>query len=95
VILDVGQQIRIADFFVIVTGSNKKQLQTIADEISRSLKEKGYKKKTIEGYEAGSWICIDYDDVIIHLFQEEARRYYDLEFLWSDAPRVEWQRASA
>ncbi len=94
-ILDVEERIQITDYFVIVTGMNRKQLRSIAEELTHRFKKQGLLVKSLEGDNLDSWICLDYGDVIVHLFQEEARRYYDLEFLWSDAPRVEWHLASA
>ncbi len=95
VILDVRDQLQIADFFVIGSGSNKKQVQAVADHIDRAMKDKGVSRLGIEGYAAGWWICLDYGGVVVHIFREATRRYYDLEFLWADARRLEWQRASA
>jgi ribosome-associated protein len=80
----------IADFFVIVTGQNRRQIQAMADEMGRALKTAGVYKRSVDGYEAGRWVLIDFDEVVVHLFSEEAREYYRLELLWEDAPRVDW-----
>ena len=91
VILDVSQTIVITDFFVICSGSNRRQVQSIADEIMERMKEGGLPKIGVEGYAEGRWVLMDFQDVIIHLFLDEVRGYYDLEILWGDAPRVEFK----
>lgn len=89
-ILDVSAMIgHLTDFFVIASGRNRRQVQAIADELQLVAKEMG--KKTlgpIEGYREGSWVLLDYVDVIIHVFLAETREHYDLELNWGDAPRL-------
>lgn len=80
---------------MIASGSNRKQVQAIADEITQKMKAAGARRLGIEGQEEGSWICVDYGDVIVHLFNGEVRGFYELESLWADAPRVEWAKAEA
>jgi ribosome-associated protein len=75
----------ITDYFVICSGNNQKQNQAIADQFLMNLKGRVL---GIEGYEQGNWIVVDLANVVIHIFHESLRRFYDLEFLWSDAPRV-------
>jgi len=70
-------------------------MHTMADEIERLMEEHGEYKLGIEGYEESRWVLIDYGDFVVHLFDEETRRYYDLEGLWGDAPRVDWNQESA
>ncbi|MCE9582680.1 MAG: ribosome silencing factor [Planctomycetes bacterium] len=91
VVLDIRKIAFITDYFVVVSGNNSKQLQAIADEISSTLKGRGRKRIGMEGYDAGAWILVDFSDVVIHLFHEEMRRYYELENLWSDGKKVRWQ----
>ncbi len=79
-----------ADYFVICTGINERQLQTIADEIKVKLKKRSIQNIGIEGYNEAKWILMDYGDVIVHLFSKEMRSFYELELLWGDAPKVTW-----
>lgn len=89
-ILDVSAMIgHLTDYFVIASGRNRRQVQAIADELQLVGKELG--KKTlgpIEGYREGSWVLLDYVDVIVHVFLAETREHYDLELNWGDAPRL-------
>lgn len=78
-------------YFVISSGFNKRQLQSIADEIEKQARALGIKQLGIEGYQDARWILMDYGDVIVHLFDRETRVFYDLELLWGDAPRLSWQ----
>jgi ribosome-associated protein len=87
-ILEIGRLSSIADYLVLATGRSDKQTQAIADSVRQGLKKFG-KALDIEGVKEGNWIVIDYGDVIIHIFQEEMRRYYNLDELWSSAPEVE------
>ena len=75
----------ITDYFVICSGNNKKQNQAIADQFLSNLKGLIL---GIEGYEQGNWIVVDLGSVVVHIFHESLRKFYDLEFLWSDVPRV-------
>ena len=90
-VLDLRKLLFITDFFVIASGRNRRQLQAIADEIMRSLQENDTRPFSLEGYGEGSWILIDYGDVVVHLFLEEMRKFYALEMLWGDAPGINWQ----
>ena len=88
VVLDVSEHLRIVDYFVIMSGSNRRQVKTLVDEIRLKLREAGHRPLRVEGAEEGEWVLVDYGDVAIHVFLEETRRFYDLEYLWSDAPRL-------
>ena len=90
-VLNIHKLTFITDYFVIATGFNKRQLQAIADDIEKQLKEEGVRCLGREGYNEAVWVLMDYGDVVIHLFDEEARKTYDLEMLWGDAPRVRWK----
>lgn len=72
----------ISDYFVLVTASNTRQAQTICDHIEQELKHKGQRPLRIEGYREGRWILLDFGVVVVHIFQQEEREYYDLERLW-------------
>ena len=87
-VLDVSNNTTIADYFVIMTGFNRKQIQGIAFEIEKALKKQDRKFAGIEGYDSSWWILMDYNTVIVNIFYEDARKYYELETLWADAKVV-------
>ncbi|MBK9385512.1 MAG: ribosome silencing factor [Planctomycetes bacterium] len=89
-ILDVSEILRIADYFVVLSGRNERHVRSIAAELDVKMKARGVKKARIEGAEDGRWALLDFSDVIVHVLEQEARSYYGLERLWADAPRVEW-----
>ncbi len=91
VILDVGDLLRIADVFVIATGTSKRQVQAMAEAVEDELTPHDRKPLRIEGKEDGDWLLVDYGDLVVHLFQPEARAFYSLERLWGDAPRLAWE----
>jgi ribosome-associated protein len=94
VILDLREMTTLFDYFVIATGSSRRQLHAMSEEIDRVLeKEMGDQRLGIEGYEDSHWILLDYGDVVIHLFDDETRRYYGIEDLWGQATRVPYQSA--
>ena len=80
-----------ARFFVLATGSSKRALRALADESDRLLKLTSLAKIGVESDTEGRWVCLDYSDVVIHFFDRDARAFYDLEHLWGDAPRVEFE----
>jgi ribosome-associated protein len=88
VALDVRELTSIADFFVICSGRSTRQVNAIADHVERELRKQKIKPLSVEGAAEGQWVLIDYGYVIIHVFYESARQFYDLEGLWSDAPRL-------
>jgi ribosome-associated protein len=88
-VLDLREVTSFADYFVICSGSNQRQIQAIADEIHLALKHQGELANAVEGYESADWILIDYGDMLVHVFSETAREYYDLERLWRHAADVE------
>jgi ribosome-associated protein len=95
VILAMGALIAVTDAFVITSGRNSRQVRTIVDEVERQLKENhDLRPIRIEGKSDAYWVLMDYGDFVVHVFLEDARRFYDLEHLWSDAPRVPWLVAS-
>ena len=91
-VLDLRGRSPVTDYYVIATGTSDRQLRGIADEISQRGKKIGSTVWHIAGLDSAQWILLDFVDVVVHLFDAEHRRYYDLELLWGDAPRVEWQR---
>jgi ribosome-associated protein len=90
-VLDVRSVIVITDFFVIVSGRSARQVRTITESIETALKELGVKPVRREGETEGQWVLLDYVDVVVHVFGEEERRYYDLERLWKDAGTLTWE----
>jgi ribosome-associated protein len=88
-VLDLRQIASFAEFFVIASGANQRQVQAIADEIEEQLKKQlSTRPVRIEGYNSAEWVLMDYGDFIVHIFNKEAREFYDLERLWRDAGRV-------
>lgn len=90
VVLDVRGVTTFADYFVICTGANARQIQTIAQEIEQQLKLRGEYPASVEGYRNAEWVLVDYGDLLVHIFSQKARLYYDLERLWRDAKPVSW-----
>jgi ribosome-associated protein len=88
-VLDVTGRVDYADFLVIMTGSSDRHVHAIASGIEEALSKQKLRPLSIEGLGAGTWVLIDYDDVVVHVFQEESRRVYDIEGLWMDARRIE------
>jgi ribosome-associated protein len=89
VVLDLRQIASFAEFFVIATGANQRQVQAISDEIAEQVKKQlGSRPVRIEGYGSAEWILMDYGDFIVHIFNKDAREFYDLERLWRDAGKV-------
>ncbi len=84
-VLDLREVTSFADFFIICSGANPRQIQAISDEIGVQLKERGEYPLSIEGYENADWILADYGDYLVHVFSEKARDYYDLQRLWAHA----------
>src|SRR5947208_486519 len=91
VVLDLTQVTPIFDFFVLTTASSARQMRAIADEVDRVLTGEGSQSLGTEGSDSATWILQDFGDVVLHLFTAEARKLYDLEHLWADAVRVDWQ----
>jgi len=88
-ILNVKEISSFADYFIICSGTSDRQVQSIAASIRENLKEYGIIPLGIEGESLGKWVLMDYEDVIIHVFYEPIRDFYDLERLWPDAPRMD------
>ena len=87
-ILEIAKISSIADYLVLATGMSDKQVQAIADSVRKGLKKFG-KALDIEGVREGKWVVIDYGDVLVHIFVDELRRYYDLDRLWGEAPLID------
>ena len=89
VVLDVQQLSSVADHFLICSGASDRQVRAITDAIAEELTQHGEKPLAMEGYQKGTWILIDCADLIVHVFDDDTRRFYGLERLWYRAPRVE------
>ena len=88
--IDLREIASFTEFFIIASGSNMRQVQAISDEITEKLKEQlNTRVVRVEGYSAGEWVLLDYGDFIVHIFEQKARDFYDLERLWRDAKKVE------
>lgn len=95
-VMSVGAILAITDEFVITSAPNTRHVRTIADEVEAAVKRAGGTGPLrVEGLDDARWVLLDFGDFVVHVFLEEARRYYDLERLWSDAPTVEWEAAGA
>jgi ribosome-associated protein len=88
-ILNLKELSSFADYFIICSGTSDRQVQSIAASIQENLKEYGIVPLGIEGESLGKWVLMDYEDVIIHVFYEPIREFYDIERLWPDAPRMD------
>ncbi len=89
VLVEVGKLTTIADYFLIASGSSSTQVQAISRHIKEKMEEAGFKLYGIEGEKEGHWTLLDYGDLVVHIFYQPYREYYDLEGLWIDAPRIE------
>ena len=79
----------LADYFIIASGANRNQVQAMADNVDEMLGRAGHQPKQVEGYQSANWILMDYGDIVIHIFDEENRLFYDLERIWRDGQSVE------
>ena len=84
----------ITDIFVIASGTSRRHILTLAEAVEERLKEGGRRPLRSEGLEDATWVLLDYGDLVVHLFDEPTRRYYDLERLWGDAPRTDFDPAA-
>jgi ribosome-associated protein len=96
VVLAMGELIGVVDAFVVTSGRNVRQVRTIVEEVEFQIKAlDGPAPRAVEGLSDGTWVLMDYGDFVVHVFAEQTRTYYDLEHLWSAAPRVGWQDEAA
>jgi ribosome-associated protein len=90
VILEVGEILGIIDLFVVASAANVRQVRTIVDAVEEAVAASdGGRPRSVEGLADASWVLVDYGDVVVHVFLEETRAFYDLDRLWSDVPRIE------
>jgi len=90
VALDMSHVPLTMEAFILATAENRIQARAIVDHLEETVKKIGFRKHHIEGYEEGSWILIDYVDLVVHIFLPQTRDYYNLEMLWSDVPRIDY-----
>lgn len=87
-IIDISDVTVIADYFIIASGTNFNQVQAMADNVEETLGKAGFVPRQIEGYREASWILMDYNDIIVHIFTEENREFYDIERIWRDGTLI-------
>ena len=87
-VIDIAGVSVIADYFVIASGSNTNQVQAMADSVREALGRAGHEPRQVEGYGSANWILMDYNDIIVHIFSDESRTFYDLERIWRDGKEV-------
>lgn len=88
-ILDISEVSVLADYFLIASGTNRNQVQAMVDNVEEELHKAGFSPKQVEGYHTANWILLDYGDIIIHVFDEENRLFYDLERIWRDGTLIQ------
>lgn len=88
-VIDISGVSVIADYFIIASGNNRNQVQALADNVDDTLGKAGFPAKQVEGYASANWILMDFNDIIVHVFSEEDRLFYDLERIWRDGKSVE------
>ena len=90
-VFDVDEHLGVADYFVIITAQNRTHCRSLYNELHVRLKAGGEQHRPVEGADLGWWIVMDYGDVVVHLLQDEAREYYDLDHLYSECPTIDWR----
>lgn len=88
-IIDISKVSVLADYFIIASGSNRSQVQALSDNVEETLAKEGHFVKQVEGYDSANWILLDFGDVIVHVFDNENRLFYDLERIWRDGKIVD------
>ena len=88
-VIDISEISTLADYFIIAAGTNRNQVQALADNVQEKLGRAGYMSKNVEGYDSANWILIDFGDIIVHVFDSENRLFYDLERIWRDGKLIE------
>lgn len=88
-VIDISEVSVIADYFIIANGTNRSQIQALADNVDETLGKAGFPLKQMEGYQNANWVLLDFEDVIVHVFDKENRLFYDLERIWRDGKFVD------
>jgi ribosome-associated protein len=95
VLLDVSRISPVTDYFIIATGTSARQMRSVCEEITELGGPSGFTPLSTSGTDGEHWMLVDFVDVVVHVFSQEARQYYDLEALWGDAVKIDWQQATA
>ena len=93
-VLDVRKITSISDYFIVCSTSNERQARAIAEDLRMRLKDLGKREMGVEGLEDARWVLQDFGDIVLHIFHESQREFYDIEGLWADAKQVRWKKAS-
>jgi ribosome-associated protein len=93
-VLDVRKITSISDYFIVCSTSNERQARAIAESMRMKMKEMGRREMGVEGMEDGRWVLQDFGDIVLHIFHETQREFYDIEGLWADAKKVRWKKTS-
>ncbi len=88
-VIDISEVSVLADYFIIASGTNRSQIQALADNVQENLGRAGYELKQVEGYNTANWILMDFNDIIIHIFDNENRLFYNLERIWRDGKDID------
>lgn len=88
-LIDISEVSTIADYFVITNGTNMSQIQALADTVEEKLATNGIHPRNVEGYNTANWILMDYNDILVHIFDKESRGFYDLERIWRDGKAID------
>ena len=88
-VIDISEVSPIADCFILASGSNRSQVQAMADAVAEKMHKEGFAMKQIEGYDGANWILMDFVDIVVHIFDRESRNFYDLERIWKDGKLLE------
>ncbi|MDE6364161.1 MAG: ribosome silencing factor [Lachnospiraceae bacterium] len=88
-LIDISEVSTIADYFIITNGTNTSQIQALSDHVEEKLSKNGIRPKSIEGYNTANWILMDYSDILVHIFDQESRGFYDLERIWRDGKVID------
>ncbi len=88
IMFEVGKLTSLSDYFLVASGNSSRQVQAICRHLSRRMREEGFRAYGVEGEQEGHWVLMDYGDLVVHIFYEPVREFYDLEGLWVEAPRV-------
>jgi ribosome-associated protein len=91
VVLDVGAISPVTEYYVLATGTAPRHVAALAQEAVHTLRETGVRPSATEGFEQGTWALADYGPLVVHVFDPRARKFYDLDMLWGDGPKVRWQ----
>ncbi len=92
-VLDISGETVMADYFIIANGSNENQVRALVDNVQEKLYKAGYEMKQLEGQRQGNWVLLDFNDIIVHVFDKENRAFYDLERIWKDGVEVDFSEA--